>query len=245
MSAQEDAARIVTDLVARGFSQTDIARGLGLGAKGSGSYVGQIMKGVKGSGKVGELQQLLAAAKRTRDVPSGRGRAASEARQRILGGAGVQHKPRQKKAGGDAAVRKAATKVSQRGYVQAYAGAQSINGPSGGKPIEDAIRASAHVGGRFALRVVGRFPKDSPAHRSQYWRKFYGKRKHAPGRKRGSGNVLEASFGNGRAGLSAEEWATYIDASGTFATALVSWVEANGYDLPDAILRVEFTGWQG
>jgi transcriptional regulator with XRE-family HTH domain len=240
--SQEDATRIVLDLIRRGFSQTDIARGLGLGAKGSGSYVGQIAKGVKGSQKVGELRALHSAAKGQK-VPAGRSKAATEARQRILGGAAVQRTPRQKKAGGDAAVRKAATKVSQRGYVQAFAGQQSLNGPSGGKPIEDAIRALATVDGRIALRVVGRFGKDSPAHRSSYWRKFYGKRKHAPGRKRGPSTILEASFGGGGEGLSAETWATYIDAAGTFLGALAAYMDANGYDMPDAWVRAELTGW--
>jgi transcriptional regulator with XRE-family HTH domain len=239
--SQEDATRIVLDLIRRGFSQTDIARGLGLGAKGSGSYVGQIAKGVKGSQKVGELRALHSAAK-GKKVPTGRSKSATEARQRILGGV-VQHKPRQKKAGGDAAVRKAATKVSQRGYVQAFAGQQSLNGATGGQPIEDAIRALATVDGRIALRVVGRFNRQSPAHRSQYWRKFYGKRKHAPGRKKGPATVLEASFGGGQDGLSAETWATYIDAAGTFLGALASYMDANGYDMPDAWVRVELTGW--
>jgi len=242
VSAQEEASRIVLDLVARGFSQTDIARGLGLGAKGSGSYVGQIARGVKGSGKVAELKQLHRAAS-GQSVPGGRSRAATEARQRILGSASVQRKPRQRKAGGDAAVRKAATKVSQLGYVQAFAGQQSLNGPSGGRPIEDAIRALATVDGRIALRVVGRFNSGSPAHRSSYWRKFYGKKKHAPGRKRGSANVLEASFGGGGDGLAASDWVSYIDASGTFLGALSEYMDAQGYDMPDVWVRAELTGW--
>ncbi|MFG3244831.1 hypothetical protein [Streptomyces sp. NPDC048157] len=241
--SQAEASRIVLDLLRRGFSQTDIARGLGLGAKGSGSYVGQIAKGVKGSGKVAELRALSRAVS-GKDVPGGRSRAATEARQEILGGA-VKRVPRQRKSGGAAAVRKAATKVSRRGYVQAFAGKQSLEGPSGGRPIEDAIRALAVVDGRIALRVVGRFDAESAAHRSQYWRKFYGKRRRTPARKKGSGRVLEASFGGGRQGLSARTWATYIDAAGTFQGALAQWMTAQGYDVPDALLRTELTGWTG
>lgn len=243
MSAQDEAARIVLDLLGRGFSQTDIARGLGLGAKGSGSYVGQIAKGLKGSQKVGELRALRSAAS-GKSVPTGRSRAATEARQRMLGGV-VQHTPRQRKAGGAAAVRTSATKVSQRGFVQAKAGQQALNGPRGGQPIEDAIRALGMIDGRIALRVVGRFNSSSPAHRSNYWRKFYGKNKRTAARKSGSRNVLEASFGGQGRGLSAREWATYIDASGTFKGALVQFMDAAGYDMPDAWIRVELTGWSG
>jgi transcriptional regulator with XRE-family HTH domain len=248
--SQEDATRIVLDLIRRGFSQTDIARGLGLGSKGSGSYVGQIAKGVKGSQRVSELRALHSAAK-GQTVPAGRSRAATEARQRILGGAAVQRTPRQKKAGGDAAVRKPGSKISDRGFTQAFAGQQSLNGPGGGKPVEAAIRALATQDGRIAIRVVGRFDRGSAAHQSSYWRQFYGKRKRKPGRKSGSANVLEASFGNaaerrpdGRpAGFSAREWASYIDASGTFLGALATWMDANGYDMPDAWVRVELSGW--
>ncbi|GGZ64827.1 hypothetical protein GCM10010387_67380 [Streptomyces inusitatus] len=241
MSAE--AARIVADLIARGFSQTDIARGLGLGAKGSGSYVGQILKGTKGSQKIGELQQLQAAAVSAGEIPAGRGAAAKEARQRILSGARVRRTPRQRKAGGDAAVRKAATAVSRRGFVSAYAGQQALDGPRGGRPIEDAIRGLATVGGRIALRVVGRFPRESAAHRSSYWQNYYGKKKRKPGRKRGSSNVLEVAFGNGGRGFAASDWAGLIDASGTFAAALNEWMIAQGHDIPERLVRVELTGW--
>ncbi|NEC04916.1 hypothetical protein, partial [Streptomyces sp. SID7909] len=142
--------------------------------------------------------------------------------------------PRQKKAGGSAAVRKAATKVTPAkgggGYVQAFAGRQSLNGPTGGGPIEAAIRGMAARDGRIALTVVGRYDKGSVAHRSNYFQKFYGKKKRKPGRQSGSANLLEIRLGGGGSGvnrgMSAREWASYIDASGTFLGALRAYMAA-------------------
>lgn len=240
MTPQEEAARIAAELVAKGFSQTDIARALGLTSRGSGSYVGQILRGRKGAGKVAELRQLAEAAARAGRIPVGRKADAAAERRRILAQAQVQRTPRQRKGGGTAAVRRAATKVSRRGFVQAFAGAQSL-ATSGGKPVEDVVRALAqYPGGRVAFRVVGRFlDKNSPAFRSKYWRQYYGKKR---GRK-GPKNVLEASFGNRGRGFAAADWASFIDAEGAFLGALRTWMESNGYDVPDVIIRVEVTGW--
>lgn len=242
MTAQEEAARIVVSLLAKGFSQTDVARGLGLTAKGSGSYIGQIVKGLKGSGKVGELRALDAAATAASEIPVGRGREATAARQAILSGK-VEHKPRMKKAGGAAAVRQPGVKVSERGYGQAT-DAQAGLANSGGPNCANLISAyGAYPGGRIAIRVVGRFTKDSAAHRSSYWQAFYGKKKRKPSRKKGSGNVLEASFGNAGNGFSAADWQSYVEAAGSFTEALTTWMTVNGYDIPDALLRVEISAW--
>ncbi|NEC07564.1 hypothetical protein, partial [Streptomyces sp. SID7909] len=80
--SQADASRIVGYLLKRGFTQTEIARGLGLGAKGSGSYVGQIARGVKGARKVAELRQLESAVKGQK-IAQGRTAEAKAARARI------------------------------------------------------------------------------------------------------------------------------------------------------------------
>ncbi|MFJ7153251.1 hypothetical protein ACIQVT_34480 [Streptomyces sp. NPDC100445] len=240
MTPQEEAARLVAQLITRGFSQTDIARGLGLTAKGSGSYVGQVAKGLKGAGKVGELRALARAAS-GKEVPAGRGREATARRQAILGGA-VVHKPRTTKAGKVARVRQPGTKVSARGYGQS---ADAKLGVQSGAPNAAKIVATygQYGGGRIAIKVVARFPSESAAHRSQYWRRFYGKRKHAANRKRGSRNVLEASFGNGARGYSAADWVGMIDAAGSFTDALREWMSAQGVDDPAEILRVEITAW--
>lgn len=246
MTPQEEAARIVVSLISKGFTQTDIARGLGLTAKGSGSYVGQVAKGLKGSQKVGELRQLAKAAARARAVPEGR--KGAEERQRMLGH--VSHTPRKAKSGAAARVRQPGTKVTAGKRGQAYgqavdasAGLENSGGPNCTKLIE--AYAGYDPRGRIAIRIVGRFARESAAHRSSYWRKFYGKRKHKPGRKKGSANVLEASFGNGREGYSAADWLGMIRASGTFTLALRQWLDSNGYDTPDKILRVEVTAWLG
>lgn len=241
MTPQEEAAHIVASLLARGFTQTDIARGLGLTAKGSGSYVGQVAKGLKGAGKVGELRALARAAA-GKTVPAGRGRDATAKRQAVLGGAHVVREPRKAKSGKAARVRQPGTKVSRRGFGQST---DAVAGVQNGSPNAAKLIAAygQYPGGRIGIKVVARFPKDSAAHRSQYWRKFYGKRKHAANRKRGSGNVLEASFGNSGRGYSAADWVGMIDAAGSFTDALREWLEAQGVDTPDVIVRVEITAW--
>lgn len=241
MTPQEEAARIVAALVSRGFSQTDIARGLGLTAKGSGSYVGQVAKGLKGAGKVGELRALARAAT-GKTVPEGRGREATARRQAILGGGQVVRVPRKAKSGAEARVRKPGTKVSPRGFGQAF---DAVAGVESGSPNCTKLVGtySAYAGGRIAIRVVARFPRESPAHRSSYWTRFYGKRKRAANRKRGSGNVLEASFGNGGRGYAASDWVGMIATAGSFTRALQDWMSAQGVDVPDRIVRVEVTAW--
>jgi transcriptional regulator with XRE-family HTH domain len=241
MTPQEEAARIVAALVSRGFSQTDIARGLGLTAKGSGSYVGQVAKGLKGAGKVGELRALARAAS-GKTVPEGRGREATARRQAILGGGQVVRVPRKAKSGAEARVRTPGAKISPKGFGQAFdasAGIQS-GAPNCTKLIE---KYAAYGRGRIAIRVVARFPSDAAAHRSQYWRRFYGKRKHAPNRKRGSRNVLEASFGNGHDGYSAADWLGMIETAGSFTGALREWLDGQGIEVPERLLRVEVTAW--
>lgn len=241
MTPQEEAARIVAELLARGFSQTDIARGLGLGAKGSGSYVGQVAKGLKGAGKVGELRALARAAAAAKEVPAGRGREATARRQAILGGH-VVRKPRRTKSGAEARVRQPGTKVSQRGYGQAFDASAGL--ASGGPNCSKLIATyAAYAGGRISVRVVARFPRDSAAHRSSYWSRFYGKRKHKPSQKRGSRNVLEASFGNGGRGYAAADWLAMIETAGGFTRALEDWLAVQGVDMPGKILRAEVTAW--
>ncbi|MFI5534699.1 hypothetical protein ACIA8O_39815 [Kitasatospora sp. NPDC051853] len=237
-----DARAIVNELLERGFSQTDVARGLKLTAKGSGSYVGQIAAGKKKSGKLSELRRLLDAARRAGDVPRGRGRAATEARQDIMARASVERTPRQRKSGETAAVRRKTAEVRKNGALHVVAAEQALNSAGGGKPIAEAIAAYAQYNGRFALTIVGRFDKNTPFS-DTYWTPYYSKTKRKPTRKIGPANVREANLGNRGRGYSAAEWLAYIEAAGSFTAALATWLDTNGYDVPTKFLRVTLDGW--
>ncbi|MFD7908337.1 hypothetical protein ACFV4G_39615 [Kitasatospora sp. NPDC059747] len=244
MTAADEAREIVGQLIGRGFTQTDVARGLGLTAKGSGSYITQVLKGTKRTGKLTELRQLLAAASSAKEVPAGRSRAATVQRQQILTGAAVQRTPRQTKAGTTAAVRKATAEVGRTGYLTVTCAQQSLNGPSGGKPIADALAAYAQYNGRVAFTVVGLFDKRQGAtFDEKYWTPYYGKHKRKAARKSGSANVRECTLGNRGRGFAAADWAAYVEAAGTFTAALREWMGVAGYDVPTRFIRVVMDGW--
>ena len=242
-----DAAAIVRELMGRGFSQTDIARGLGLMARGSGSYVGQVAKGTKGSNKLGELRGLLDAVRGVESVPQGR--AGASERQALLQAAPVQHVPRTRKSGELAAVRKPGVQAhkTKAGHksIKARIGRQAIE--SGGAAIASAIEVLSGTHGRFSLLIVGQFAKGNQAAAtgikgSNYKPRYRKGRKSATLRK-GSRNVFEGSFANKGKGFESSQWMDIIGQRGTFMGALEFWAEVIGQvPLPDRIDSVELTG---
>jgi hypothetical protein len=252
-----EAASLVRELLAMGYSQTDVARGLKMTSRGSGSWVSQVLKGTKGAHRLGELRALVEHAQAAGEVPQGRSKAATAARQRILAEAEVMPAPRLGASGLPAATRKAAPKVLANGSVSITVASAALNGPYGGRQIAEAIEAYAGYGdaGRIALTVVGAFSRqDLKSINQEYWKSYYRKDRRKGGLRTGPGNVMEARFGGGgkdrrsnggkdERGLSAATWAAYVAAGGTFKGALMEWMEAQGYNVPARLVRVTLHAW--
>jgi hypothetical protein len=241
-----DVARQIAErLVQLGFSQTDIARGLGMQARGSGSYVGQVLQGKKGGQQLAALRQLVAAAEAAPSVPAGRSRAATARRQAILTAKPVPKPQRTTATGAAPRVRRKNWQVIQtrtgRLAMDAFAGEAELRGAGGGKGPALMIDALAQHGGRFAFRVVARFaPEKIPT--DGYWKRFARPGKGPRAKRYGPKTVQEARFGYSAQGFSATEWRDAIAEHGTLRDAMLDYLAERGYE-PNALLRVEIDGW--
>ncbi|WP_129286728.1 hypothetical protein [Streptomyces sp. GZWMJZ-114] len=241
MTPQEEATRLVVQLLAQGFTQTDVARGLGMTAKGSGSYIGQVLRGRKGGSSVERLR-ILAGRAAGATVPAGR--AGAEQRQQLLGADEPPASPRPaapKRTPGST-IRKTKKGVPIMQAADARQGIENSGAPNCTRLI---MALAAYPTARMSIRIVARYPEGHPAHRSAYFRRFYGVRRRNPRMRKGSSRVLEATFGGaGGRGLVPDTWRSLILAAGSLPAALEEFADVqHGVSAPAAWLRIEVNGW--